>query len=53
MNRYIIKTYTRSGFVAAIRAHDGTYRRRWATPVQVQYLSKYSEKRGLSYVVRT
>lgn len=35
MNRYTIKTYTRSGFVAAIRAHDGTYRRRWASPVQV------------------
>lgn len=35
MNRYIIKTYTLAGFVAATRNHDGTYRRRWATPVKV------------------
>jgi hypothetical protein len=40
MNRYIIKTYTRAGFVAAIPAHNGAHIRRWATPVAVQYKAK-------------
>ena len=37
MNRYIIKTYTRAGFVAAVPSHNGAHIRRWATPVVVQY----------------
>jgi hypothetical protein len=38
MNRYIIKTYTRAGFVASIPAHNGAHIRRWAVPVVVKYL---------------
>ncbi len=40
MNRYIIKTYTRAGFVASIPTHNGTHIRRWATPVQVLYRTR-------------
>jgi len=46
MNRYIIKTYTRAGFVAAVPSHNGAHIRRWATPVVVQHRAN-PEKRVL------